>query len=168
MFAWTAPAWQGFNKAFTKITCLELQWKLISWKCAWSVLWSIVSGKLLGINHNANYSIFTLCFIYSASVLSSAPLASYPLFMECRHQWYVKSILCQNVFDIPPSPSNKAEEALCSIGRAGDIDMAFWWHYEASLISPYCVVTASNHTSSLAWGAPLNGLIELMHQIYEG
>lgn len=46
--------------------------------------------------------------------------------------------------------------------------MAFWWHYEASLISSYCVVTASNHTSSLARGAALNGSIELMHQVYEG
>lgn len=62
----------------------------------------------------------------------------------------VNSILCQNLFDISPSLSNKAQEALCFIGRGDDIDMAFWWHYEACLISPYCVVTASNHTSSLA------------------
>lgn len=46
--------------------------------------------------------------------------------------------------------------------------MAFWWHYEASLISPYCAVTASNHTSCLAQGAALNELTELMRQIYEG
>lgn len=58
--------------------------------------------------------------------------------------------ISQNLFDIPPSLSNKVKEALCYIGRGEDIDMAFWWHYEASLISPYCVVTASNHTSSLA------------------
>lgn len=91
-----------------------------------------------------------------------------PVFMECEHKWYVKSILCQNLFDISPSLSNKAKGALCYIGRGEDIDMAFWWHYEASLISPYCVVTASNHTSSLACGAGLNGSIELMHQVYEG
>lgn len=70
--------------------------------------------------------------------------------MECTHMWYVKSILCQNPFDISPSLSNKAKEALCYIGGGEDIDMAFWWHYEASLISPYCVVTASHHTSSVA------------------
>lgn len=88
--------------------------------------------------------------------------------MECKHKCYMKSILCQNLFDIPPSLSNKAKEALCYIGRGGDIDMAFWWHYEASLISPYCAVTASNHTSCLAQGAALNELTELMRQIYEG
>ncbi len=62
----------------------------------------------------------------------------------------MKSILYQNLFEIPPSLSNKAAEALCYIGRGEAIDMAFWWHYEASLISSHCVVTASNRTSSLA------------------
>lgn len=65
----------------------------------------------------------------------------------------MKSILCQNPFDTPPSLSNKAKEALCFIGGGEDIDMAFWWHYEASLISPHSAVTASNHTSSPAWSA---------------
>lgn len=46
--------------------------------------------------------------------------------------------------------------------------MAFWWHYEASLISPHCVVTESNHTSSLARGAVVNGWTEPAHQVYEG
>lgn len=46
-----------------------------------------------------------------------------------------------------------------------------YWHgilVALCLISSYCVVTESHHTSSLAWGAALNGLTELMHQVYEG
>lgn len=76
--------------------------------------------------------------------------------MERKHKWYVDFILCQTAFDISPSLPNKAKEALYYIGSGEDIDMAFWWHYRASLISPYCVVTASNHTSSLARGEALN------------
>lgn len=49
-----------------------------------------------------------------------------------------------------------------------DIDMAFWWHYEPGLISPYCVTTTSNHTSSLARSKALNFSTELIHQVYEG
>lgn len=40
------------------------------------------------------------------------------------------------------------------------IDMAFWWHSEATLILSDCSVTAPNHTSSLSWGTLLNVLIE--------
>lgn len=61
-----------------------------------------------------------------------------------------KHRLSQNLPDVSPPVSNKVNEALCCIGRGDDIDMAFWWHYETCLISPYCVVTASNHRSSLA------------------
>lgn len=44
--------------------------------------------------------------------------------------------------------------------------MTFWWHYGAALISRYCVVTASNHASSLARRRGSSG--ELIRQIYEG
>lgn len=79
----------------------------------------------------------------------------------------MKSILYQNLFDLSPSPSNKAQEAFCYIGRGDNIDMAFWWHYEACLISPYCVVTAAYHTSSLAWVTALTDPTELIHKVYK-
>lgn len=90
------------------------------------------------------------------------------IFMECKHKRCVEFILCQNVFDISPSLSNKAKEALCYIGSGEDIDMAFWWHYRAGLISPYCVVTASNHTSSLAWGEALNAQLSWCTKFIKG
>lgn len=141
-----------------------LQDKLISCKCTGSVFWWVVYVKLLERKASfwqlmhilAHLCWAVLCLHYVLSVC-----------MQRKHKWSVKSILCQNLFDIAPSLSNKAKEALCYISGGEDIDMAFWWHYEASLISSYCVVT-SNHTSSLAWAAAVNGRIELMSQVYEG
>ena len=80
----------------------------------------------------------------------------------------MRNLYSQDLFDIPPSLSHKGEEALCYIDGGEDIDMAFWWHYEAGLISPHCVVTESNHASSLAPGAALSGWSEPVHQVYEG
>lgn len=125
---------------------MKMCWKHASINCCYgkslkkeSVLLPITAYSLCASSIHSCFAV--LCIIS-------------PVFMVYKHKWYVKS--CET------------KETLCYIGSGEDIDMAFWWHYEASLISPYCVVTASNHTSSLAWGAALNGLIELMYQIYEG
>lgn len=125
---------------------MQMYWKCTLIYCWREIAWKKSFGRPITSD---SLHLFVCAEQHFACIIT-------PVFMERKHKWYVESILCQNVFDIPASPPNKAKEALYYIGNGRDIDMAFWWHYEASLISPYCVVTASNHTSSLAWGEALN------------
>lgn len=82
----------------------------------------------------------------AASVHWSVVVIMSSVHPACVYRTQVICEILRNVSVNPPSASNKGKHSvLLYIGWGEDIDVAFWWHYDGSLI-----VAASNRASSLA------------------